>query len=240
MASTLDALVLLARDPEALADFWGGLLGWRGREVDDEGRVTVRGEDPAGLALRLEPSMAERTLPNPMHLDLTSTSLEDQEARVERALALGGRHHDVGQTGEEGHVVLADPEGNELCVIEPGNRFLAGCGPVGAVAGDGSQACGYFWAAALGWPLVWDQDEETAIQSPGGGTKLTWGGPPLGPAGPADRVRYDLRLVPGEDGEAEVRRLVGLGASPRDGGAASGRRVLADPDGHPLHLLLPR
>lgn len=237
MPSTLDALVLLARDPGALADFWGGLLDRPDRETDDDGRVTVRGSDPAGLALRFEPSTAARVVANPMHLDLTSASLEDQQTRVERALALGGRHHDVGQTGEEGHVVLADPEGNELCVIEPGNGFLEGCGLVGAVAGDGSQACGYFWAAALGWPLVWDQDEETAIQSPAGGTKLTWGGPPVGAAGPEDRVRYDLRLAPGADADTELDRLLALGATGAESRASVSRWVLADPDGHPLHLL---
>ena len=61
-------------------------------------------------------------------------------------------------------MVLADPEGNEFCVIEPGNNFLADCGFIGALAGDGSQEVGYFWSEALGWPLVWDQDQETAIR----------------------------------------------------------------------------
>ena len=77
--------------------------------------------------------------------------------------------------------MLADPEGNAFCVIEPGNSFLADCGFIGALSGDGSQATGYFWSAALDWPLVWDQDEETAIRSPHGGPKVTWGGPPLKP-----------------------------------------------------------
>ncbi len=76
--------------------------------------------------------------------------------------------------------MLADPEGNEFCVIEPGNNFLADCGFIGALACDGSQEVGYFWSEALGWPLVWDQDQETAIRSPHGGPKITWGGPPRG------------------------------------------------------------
>ena len=98
-----------------------------------------------------------------------------------RALELGGRHLDIGQRPEEGHVVLADPEGNEFCVIEPGNNFLADCGFIGALSSDGSQEVGYFWSKALGWPLVWDQDQETAIRSPHGGPKITWGGPPVAP-----------------------------------------------------------
>ena len=71
--------------------------------------------------------------------------------------------------------MLADPEGNEFCVIEPGNEFLADCGFFGALACDGSQEVGYFWSQALGWPLVWDQDQETAIRSPHGGPKITLG-----------------------------------------------------------------
>lgn len=56
--------------------------------------------------------------------------------------------------------------GNEFCVIEPGNAFLAGCGFLGEVACDGSREVGLFWSDVLGWPPVWDQDQETAIQSP--------------------------------------------------------------------------
>jgi hypothetical protein len=87
-----------------------------------------------------------------MHFDLTSTSLDDQQQTVARSLGLGARHIDVGQRPEEGHVVLADPEGNEFCVIGPGNSFLADCGFIGALACDGSQEVGYFWSEALGWP----------------------------------------------------------------------------------------
>ena len=64
--------------------------------------------------------------------------------------------------------MLADPEGNEFCIIEPDNSFLAGCPRLGAVKCDGAREPGYFWSEALGWPLVWDQDEETAIRAPDG------------------------------------------------------------------------
>jgi len=114
-----------------------------------------------------------------VHFDLTSTSLDGQQQTVGRALELGGRHIDIGQRPEEGHVVLADPEGNEFCVIEPGNSFLAECGFVGALAGDGSQQVGYFWSEALGWPLVWDQDRRprsahrTAVRRSPGAARLS-------------------------------------------------------------------
>ena len=176
-----------------------------------------------------------------MHFDLTSASPEDQRQTVARALELGGRHIDVGQRPEEGHVVLADPEGNEFCVIEPGNKFLAGCGFVGALACDGSQEVGYFWSAALGWPLVWDQDEETAIQSPHGGPKITWGGPPLMPRTGRDRLHFDLVPTAGADQQTEVDRLLSLGATRIDTGQHEpGRVVMADPDGNEFCVLTPR
>jgi hypothetical protein len=55
-----------------------------------------------------------------MHFDLTSTSLDNQKQAVDRALELGARHIDVGQRPEEGHVVLADPDGHEFCVLKSG------------------------------------------------------------------------------------------------------------------------
>jgi hypothetical protein len=135
----------------------------------------------------------------------------------------------VGQGPDDTHVVLADPGGNELCVIEPGNNYLAGTGFLGEVSCDGTRDVGLFWRDALGWPLVWDQDEETAIQSPDGGTKLSWGGPPVAPKHGRNRQRFDLAAP---DVPAEVRRLVALGATvlgdPDDG------VELADPDGNEL------
>ena len=146
----------------------------------------------AGFSIQFQPTQEQMTGPNQMHFDLTSTSLEDQQQTVARSLELGARHIHIGQRPEEGHVVLADPEGNEFCVIEPGNNFLADCGFMGALNCDGSQEVGYFWSEALRWPLVWDQDQETAIQSPGGGTKIAWGGPPVAPKTGKNRLHVHL------------------------------------------------
>jgi hypothetical protein len=166
-----------------------------------------------------------------MHFDLTSASLADQQHTVARALALGGRHLDVGQLPEEEHVVLADPEDNEFCVVEPGNSFLADCGVIGALSSDGLQEVGYFWSKALGWPLVWDQDEETAIRAPHGGPKISWGGPPVAPKVGRNRLRFELVPSPGTDQQAEADRLVSLGATRIDGD------MLADPGGNEFHVL---
>jgi hypothetical protein len=174
-----------------------------------------------------------------MHFDLTSQTPEEQQATVARALDLGARHLDIGQGPDADHVVLADPEGNEFCVIPAGNDFLAGCGFLGALSSDGTREVGYFWAEALGWPLVWDQDEETAIQSPRGGTKISWGGPPVAPKLGKNRLHLDL--APTGDQLLEVERLVTLGASRLDTGMHEpGSVVLADPDGNELCVAGPR
>jgi catechol 2,3-dioxygenase-like lactoylglutathione lyase family enzyme len=220
MAADLRAISIDADDPDRLAQFWAGLLGHPrdGREV-----LPV---DEAGFRLRFRPAGTPKSGQNRSHLEMTSASLEQQKQTVERALELGGRHVDVGQLPEEEHVVLADPEGNEFCVIEPGNRFLAGCGFLASLSCDGTREVGLFWSAALGWPLVWDQDQETAIQSPLGGPKIGWGGPPLMPG--TSRLRFELAVR--GDRPAEEDRLVALGAT------RTGPGRMADPDGHEFLL----
>ncbi|MFI1004126.1 VOC family protein [Streptomyces galbus] len=245
MSSRLFALSFDAREPERLARFWAGLLGLEAADAPHDetageaydGVLLLSGND-AGYRLGFRASPARKTDQNRLHFDLTSSSPDDQRELVARALDLGGRHCDVGQGPDASHVVLADPEGNEFCVIEPGNSFLAGCGRIGALACDGSRAVGYFWSEALGWPLVWDQDEETAVQSPDGGTKITWGGPPLMPDPGRD---LHLDLTPDDDQEAEVERLVALGAKRLDvARGGDGAVPLADPDGNAFRVLTRR
>ena len=179
---------------------------------------------------------------NRIHLDLTSTSIDDQKETVERLVGLGARHIDVGQGADDAHVVLADPEGNEFCVIEPDNSFLADCERLGSITCDGTPDAGYFWSQALGWPLVWDQDEETAIRAPDGtGPFITWG-PPLVPKTGKNRLHLDIAPVDRTRDE-EVTRLLELGAQlvgdhRRPDG--SGWVVLADPEGNEFCVLSPR
>jgi hypothetical protein len=56
---------------------------------------------------------------NPIHLDLSTSSIDDQAEVVARLIELGAHHLDVGQGPDEPHVVLADPEGNDFCVLSP-------------------------------------------------------------------------------------------------------------------------
>jgi predicted enzyme related to lactoylglutathione lyase len=240
MTCHLFGLCFDANDPPSLASFWAGVLGWEISGDTEEG-LALLPDDDTGFRIRLLPNQQQKTDQNQMHFDLTSRSLDDQQQTVDRSLGLGARHIDVGQRPEEGHVVLADPEGNEFCVIEPGNTFLADCRFVGALACSGSQEVGYFWSAALGWPLVWDQNQETAIRSPHGGPKISWGGPPLMPKIGKNRLHFDLAPPVGGDQQAEVDRLISLGATGTDIGQGEvSWVVMADPDGNEFCVLTPR
>lgn len=235
MTSDLAALCFDAHHPVQLAMFWSELLG-RKIHTDVEGEVTLLSATESEFPIRFLPTQEQKQGQNRAHFDLTSTSLGAQEQIVARALELGAKHIDVGQLPEEEHVVLADPEGNEFCVIEPGNDFLAGCGTLGALAGDGSQEVGYFWSKVLDWPLVWDEDQETAIQSPRGGAKLTWGGPPLMPKTHTDRFHFDIVPAAGISQDTEIERVLALGASQvstDDGGSI----VMVDPDANEFRIL---
>ncbi|HEV7722838.1 MAG TPA: VOC family protein [Iamia sp.] len=240
MRSRVVALCFDANDPLRLAHFWAQALRW---EVGDDDGEVVALVPTDGTRFTIEFALVpeEKVGRNRIHLDLTTTSLDDQRESVERLIGLGARPLDIGQGADEEHVVLADPEGNELCLIEPGNRFLAGCGRLGSITCDGTPEVGAFWSAVLGWPLVWDQDEETAIRHPDGtGPLITWG-PPVPPKLGKNRLHLDIAPRATIDQQAEVDRLVSLGARRVDIGQGDvSWVVMADPDGNELCVLTPR
>ena len=230
MSSRLSAVAYDVLDPVHVARFWAGVLG---REPVEDARGVLLPGTETQVGLRFSASTAARTTPDRLHLHLSSDAGAAQDEVVARLLGLGARHVDVGQRPEEGHVVLGDPEGDLLCVVEGGSRWLAGCGFLAEVACDGTREVGQFWRDALEWPLVWDNDSETAVQAPAGGTKLAWGGPPVPPVVGRPRQRFELVTTDGL--EAETERLVALGASVLSSSPAS--VALTDPDGVEFALL---
>jgi predicted enzyme related to lactoylglutathione lyase len=241
MGSRLVALCFDANDPLRLARFWADALHW---EIDDEthDEIGLVPTDDTTFRILFLPVPEQKAGTNRLHLDLTTTSIDDQKETVARLVELGARHIDIGQSPDEGHVVLADPEGNEFCVIEPDNSFLADCGRFGSITCDGTREVGYFWSEALGWPMVWDQDEETAIRSPDGtGPFITWGGPPLAPKIAKNRLHLDIAPPDHVDQQAEVDRLVSLGATRIDIGQGDVTWVvMTDPDDTEFRVLSPR
>jgi catechol 2,3-dioxygenase-like lactoylglutathione lyase family enzyme len=240
MACRLVALCFDADDPLRLARFWAGVLGQEMAEDPRDGIALLPGDD-TGFRLRFLPAQEQKAGHNHWHFHLTSASPEDQQRTVARSLRLGARHIDVGQRPEEGHVVLADPEGNEFCVIEPGNKYLAGCGFLAELTCEGSREVGYFWSEALGWPLVWDQGLQTAIRSPRGGPKVSWDGARMMPQTGKSRLRFALAPPGHGDQQEEASRLADLGATRIGTGHGEVSWVaMADPDGREFCVLPPR
>ncbi|OIJ68837.1 VOC family protein [Streptomyces mangrovisoli] len=123
MPLSLHHIVIDAHDLPAQARFWAEVLGWR--ILSEREREVVIGPDetaPTGICFM--PVSDRKAVKNRLHLDLTSAA-EDREAEIERVLALGARRVDVGQTGAESWTVLADPEGNEFCVVRPKQTLIA-------------------------------------------------------------------------------------------------------------------
>jgi len=118
MALRIETVTVDAEDPVSLARFWAEVLDWEWRE-DEDGDVWVepgRHHPDLGTVrplLFLEVPES-KSVKNRLHLDLTP---DDQEAEVDRLRALGAIPVSVGQDGDEDWVVLADPEGNEFCVL---------------------------------------------------------------------------------------------------------------------------
>jgi catechol 2,3-dioxygenase-like lactoylglutathione lyase family enzyme len=118
MSCRISELVLNCADPELLARFWSDVLGYV--ELDREDGYIEIGP-PGGFGgpqptIILSPSSNPRTGRLPLHIDVNPVD-RDQDAELERLLALGARRADVGQTGEESWHVLQDPEGNEFCLL---------------------------------------------------------------------------------------------------------------------------
>lgn len=121
MASRIGELVLDCTDPELLAQFWCGVLGYV--ELERDGDAIQIGPPDGGFgglqpAIYLMASADPRRGKLPLHLDVNPVD-RDQDAELERLLALGARPVDVGQGSDVSWHVLADPEGNEFCLLRP-------------------------------------------------------------------------------------------------------------------------
>ena len=120
MACRITELVVDCRNPEVLADFWCRVLGFVVLEREQDGSIEIgpAGTDPddPGLTLVFGPTSEPKQTKLRLHFDVNAVD-RDQDAELQRLLELGARKADVGQTGEESWHVLADPEGNEFCLL---------------------------------------------------------------------------------------------------------------------------
>jgi Glyoxalase-like domain len=115
MASRFTELVIDSHDTRAQARWWAAVLNYTVTSEDDD-EVEISPSDGRSPRLLFARVPEDKAVKNRIHIDVNATD-RDQEAEVERLLALGARRIDVGQRPDHSWVVLADPEGNEFCVL---------------------------------------------------------------------------------------------------------------------------
>ncbi|MBK5289426.1 MAG: VOC family protein, partial [Acidimicrobiia bacterium] len=176
---------------------------------------------------------------NRVHLDLASVDRADQRNTVEALMEMGATPAAVGQT-DQPWVVLADPEGNEFCVLEPRPRYENGATLASIVLNAvDPQSLAEFWVEATGWSVRDQAEDWVSLSAPDGQP------PDLDLVRVPEakqvknRVHLDVETIAGGDRDLEVARLVALGATPADVGQAADASwvVLADPEGNEFCVL---
>jgi catechol 2,3-dioxygenase-like lactoylglutathione lyase family enzyme len=112
------SIVVDCHDPVAQAGWWAEVLGWEVAHHD--GGSTLAPPSAGGPILEFVPVPDHKSVKNRLHIDVAPPTAGDQASEVARLESLGARRVDVGQQASEvSWVVLADPEGNEFCVLTP-------------------------------------------------------------------------------------------------------------------------
>ncbi|WP_370939119.1 VOC family protein [Amycolatopsis sp. cg13] len=232
MAPRLVHLAIAAEQPARLARFWSDLLAWH-TTAESPDEVQPAANDGCDLNLVFTRSSRPKTTKNRLHLDLSSTSAENQRETVARAVSLGARPIDIGQR-DVPWIVLADPEDNEFCVLEPRQKY-ANSGALAAIVVDAADPArlARFWSPLTAWPITADEPSITTLRNPTGrGPTLEF----LRAKTPKhDRNRLHLELAPArhDDHAAETRRLQAAGAH------LLGQTDFADPEDNEFRLLTP-
>ena len=239
----LNHITFASRDPQLLASFWADVLGYE--VVPSDGDAFARGDGPE-LLFKLMPKSP--TIEVPIHLDV---NVPDREAEVQRLLDIGAtlvetRTSEAGEYRET-HTVMRDPEGNGFCVQAPSPRNpRPSIGNVTFSAAEPRRVLGPFWCKALAWPeQEVPNDLLDMLRQAGVDVDREFYSyyATMNPDGTRPRLlfqrrersrpqHYPLHLdFRADDQEAEVERLVGLGAT-----IVKRERwtVLRDPEGNPF------
>jgi predicted enzyme related to lactoylglutathione lyase len=236
----LNHITFAADDPQRLAAFWAELLGYETSRLD--AAAFARGDGPELCFKRMPKSP---TIEVPIHLDV---NVADREAEVRRALEHGARlvaarANEIGGLSET-WTIMRDPEGNGFCIQAPPRTEAPYIGNV-TFSSAAPRKLGAFWSAALGWP---EQEAPPGFLD----MLLAAGLDPneldgyyatMNPDGTRPRLLFQRREKSRpehypihvdfvtDDQDAEVERLVGLGAHVAK---RRGRTVLRDPEGNPF------
>jgi predicted enzyme related to lactoylglutathione lyase len=115
MASAIIEINIDCADPDRVAAFWGDVLGWSVQRKGELRWMSATGKPGEGLMLVFVEVPEPKTVKNRVHIDLGPSGC-DQRQELERLRSLGASHVDIGQS-DVPWVVLADPEGNEFCLL---------------------------------------------------------------------------------------------------------------------------
>ncbi len=244
MPTRLVSVVIDALDMEAQARWWSAALGWPisfhdDEEYDVEPEGNVAGAVPALVFVAVPEA---KSVKNRIHLDLGCDSPEHQVEIVDRLVAAGATRVDVGQ-GDAPWVVLADPEGNEFCVLEDRDHHR-GRGPLASIVVDAEQPAtiARFWSEAAGWPIGFEADGVASLHHPDGKLPDLDFVPVTEAKSVKDRLHLDVAPFADDPQTPEVGRLIALGATPADVGQGPDVSwvVLADPEGNEFCVLSSR
>ncbi|WFE31980.1 VOC family protein [Micromonospora sp. WMMD975] len=242
MATRFVQINMKARNDAALGGFWAEALGW---ELSSEGPGVTNLEppgivypDPTAVCIDLVVSPEPKTVKNRVHVDLAATSAAHQAEIVARLTQLGATTVDIGQ-GDVPWTVMADPDGNEFCVLD---SHYDETGPIAAVVVDCAdpRLMARFWSEATDWTLHEVTDDKAVLRSAKDvGPYLLFLRSPDPKTG-WNRVHLDVRPYPDDDMEAEASRLRALGATAVDLGRSDIHwKVFTDPEGNEFCLLAP-
>ncbi|GAB7028954.1 VOC family protein [Streptomyces sp. NPDC021749] len=245
MPTKLTTVVIEASDPSRLARFWAQALECEPPAPADgsiadgsiaDGSIAdgtaIRPRGAGDVGLLFVPSERPKTAKNRVHLDLAGDADD-----VRRLLALGAGRLDIGQ-GAVLWEVLADPEGNEFCVLPQKGSH----GRLAQICQDAADPTtqGRFWEEASGWSLVDKGDWGVRLAPAAADGPTLVMGPPVAPKTSRNRLHLALTTSAGSDLSAEVQRLLDAGAAHGDAGAhESPRRLLTDPEGNEFLVLGP-
>ncbi|WP_091449045.1 VOC family protein [Actinokineospora iranica] len=239
MPTRLASLVIDASDPATSAQFWYIMLGGTATpERDGSHRLVAPDVGGCGIDLVFVPAVGRKTGKNRIHIDLATESPHEYQVLTSLAVDVGAREVNVGQGPGVPWTVFRDPEGNEFCILEPGDLYNH-TGPLAALVVDSADppAMAEFWTAATGWPRLHADENAAALRS----TETS--GPWIEflrvpePKRGVNRLRFDIAPDP-DDADSPVTRLLDLGAArPHSFPATGSGTVLLDPEGNEFRVL---
>ena len=232
-----------AADDASLGRFWADALGWgmasEGPGVTNLEPIGFDWPHPSAVCVDLVAVPDPETVHYRAHLDLATTSSQHHAELVRRLRRLGATSADIGQ-GDVPWTVLADPDGNVFCVLEP-RPVYADTGPIAAVvlSCDDPGEMARFWGEAIGWTVHERSVDLVRLRAPEGVgpyLELVRAGETIAPS----RMHLDLLPVESEE-TVEVDRLRALGATSVDVGQGEVPwECLADPEGNDFCVLAAR